>query len=167
MSVGVAIAGPRSSMQEGRWSWDSRLKKMTVSLRSKPPHLNMFELDGGSQWLAANTPNNTTRKETLFQIEHNMLYPPRVLCYFYCYDAPVAYLSLLGTYTSEMAPMVLNNPSWGYEYLYAEVDEKYFRVVHEARRQLAANTWAAYGSQFKYRFKYMITNLKHTRNGNL
>lgn len=165
MSVGMAIASPRGEMNEGRWSWDSNKKKMTVNLQSDPKHLDVIEIDGGSQWGSSTIANGQTRTEEILKIKHDMPFKPRVLSYFYCYDAPAGRQGILGNYMAEWAPMVFNAVGYGSEELFIRVDEEYLYVMHRATRSTTSSSWQAFGSQFKFRFRYMITNLKHTKDG--
>lgn len=155
-SVGIGIASSRGSMEDLDWSWDSRRKKMAVDLKELPPHLDLIEIDGGTPWVLN---NGERREETVFEIEHKMPFPPKVLTYFYLYDAPYDRASLIGAHSEGIAPMVFNAFGFGSEWLSAEVDEKYFKIRHKAVSQAAGAQF--FGRAFKYRLRYEITNLKH------
>lgn len=154
--VGIGIAAQRGSMEEASWSWDSRKKKMAIDLKSKPPHLDLVLIDGGTVWSVA---AGEKKEEVIFEIEHKMPFRPQVLSYFYCYDAPASHASLLGTHSQGVAMMVFNDVVTGSEWLVAEVDDKYFRIIHKASGGL--NGGALIGKAMKYRLRYEITNLKY------
>lgn len=155
-NVGIGIASARGSMDDLDWSWDSRRKKMAVDLKTLPPHLDIIEIDGGTPWILA---INERREETIFEIEHKMPFTPKVLTYFYLYDAPFERAGLIGSHSEGIAPMIFNAYGFGSEWLSAEVDEKYFRIRHKAVSQ--KNSAQFHGRAFKYRLRYEITNLKH------
>lgn len=153
--VGIGIASPRGSMEDSNWSWDSRKKKMSVDVNSKPPHLDLIEIDGGTIWTVG---SNQRREEVILEIEHGLLFKPKVLSYFYLYDAPANMVGLLGSHSANIAWMVFNDVAGGSEWLATEVDEKYLRVRHIAVGGLNGRTML--GRTMKFRYRYEITNLR-------
>lgn len=154
--VGIGLASPRGSMSDSNWSWDSRKKKMAIDLNVRPTHLDLIEIDGGTIWTIG---PNEEKEETIFEIEHKMPFKPKVLAYFYLYDAPYDRVSLLGAHSQGVAQMMFNNVAVGSEWLAAEVDDKYFRIKHRATGGLSGGQLI--GNKMKYRLRYEITNLKH------
>lgn len=154
--VGIAIAGQRGSMEDASWSWDSRKKKMSIDLKSKPPHLDLVLIDGGTAWTVG---ARETREEVIFEIEHKMPFRPKVLAYFYCYDAGPSFAGIIGAHSQGVAMMVTNDVVRGSEWLQADVDDKYFRVVHKVQGGIEGGTFL--GKAFKFRLRYEITNLKY------
>ena len=153
---GIAIAQEDHGMEDGRWKFDSRRKKVTVDVHTTPKHLDVFNnFSGGTKW--AMSPN-TVYEEELFKIEHEMPWPPKFLCYFYILDTPVGFAALIGQYDINRTFQLVNAFPNGTERLYAKVDEKYFYIMHRADN--GANSLTAYGSDYKYRVRYEIMNQK-------
>lgn len=71
----------------------------------------------------ANANDTQFRQETLFEIEHKMPFPPDFVCYFYATDSPTP--DEIGAYRLDYYRV-----GFGGEYIQAEVDEKYFRIIH-------------------------------------
>ena len=156
---GIGIAADNKSMQDGRWKFDSRKKKLTVDIEAVPKHLDLFTINGGTKWVL--NPGDV-RSEILFQVEHHMLFPPKFLFFALVTDVPSGFAPLIGFYFSNLAFLRTNNFPVGDEYVYADVDEKYFNIKHVAYGGGIATgtTITAYGSDYKFRVRYEILNQK-------
>lgn len=152
--MGIAIAEENKSMRDGEWQWDSRKVKLTVDTQQDPPHLKIIEMDGGTKWAMT---AGQDREEILYEIEHKMPFKPKFLAYFYYLDVPTGFSLAIGKYDNQQADIVVNAFGYGTEYLIAEVTDKFFRIKHTAH---ADTTLTAHGSDFKFRIKYEIMNVK-------
>lgn len=157
---GLAIADENKNMQDGHWKFDSRKKKWTVNLNANPPHVKIFQMDGGTKYVL-NAAASSYSEEVLFQIEHHMPWPPKVLCFFFFLDAPLGFAGNIGYYSFSIASMLINNPGAGGEGLFAFVDDKYFYIKHYAETYgVGSGNTTFYGSDYKFRIKFEILNQK-------
>lgn len=155
---GVAFANDDKDMREHSWKYDSRKPKWTVDVKAVPPHLDVFELNGGTKY-TRNSAGSSYIEETLFQIEHKMPWPPQFLAFFYTLDTPTGLGSLIGTYTQDHAFMLTNTPATGEEGLYAQVDDTYFYIKHFVETfGLGVGNNTFYGSDYLFRFRYELLN---------
>lgn len=156
---GLAIAADNKTMADGGWKFDSRKKKLTVDVNATPSHAQVIETLSGGTKFVLNAATTTSSEETLFRMEHKMPFRPKVLCYFYVKDAPIAFADSITYYEFNTALMLYNAVALGGEKLYAETDEKYFFINHRAETYgFGSGNTTFYGSDYKYRVKFEILN---------
>lgn len=157
---GIAIAANGKSMQSGNWKFDSRKKKWTVDLQADPPHVKLFEMNGGTKFVLDSS-LTLNSEEILFKVEHKMPWPPKFLCYFFYIDAPLGFADSIGYYGFNNAFMLVNNIEAGGEGLYAEVDDTYFYIKHYAETYgVGSGNTTFYGSDYNFRIKFELLNQK-------
>lgn len=152
MSFGIAFAQQNRSMQDRNWQYDTNRPKLTVDPREG--FLAVFEQLGGTEWSLA---PGDSKVEILFQLQHNMPWPPEFLCYFYIEDAPSDHASSVNRYSSDMAFMATDSVILQ-EAIAASVDDDYFYIKHFASIPSFSlgGDQTAYGSQYKFRIRYEI-----------
>jgi hypothetical protein len=161
MNQGIAFAADNWTMGDKGWQYDSEKPKLTVDPTQLPPHLQLFELDGGTQW-AINPGDDKT--EIRSQIEHHMPFQPMFLCYFYTEDAPAAFAGNIGQYALNEGLMRYNGATW-FEELYTQVDSKYFYIKHRVLYSGFGGADTSYGSQYKFRVRLEIIARKAVYTG--
>lgn len=158
MRGGIIISEPNKDLSEGSLIYDSRRRKLNTDFRANPKHIDTFDLNGGTKFV---TENGQTNRETLWSLEHKMPFKPFPLIYILTTDAPAAWNKALGRYTLNNAPMVVGavSSTLGEELLYVTVDATHIKIIHKHNGPaLGTGNATAYGSDFKFRVRYMITN---------
>jgi hypothetical protein len=150
MSQGIAFAADNRSMQDGHWQYESDKPKLTVDPTPKPPHLQLFELSGGTP---LSMPDGFLKQETLVAFKHGFKFPPMFLCYFFTENAPALFAANIGQYTLNRGQMRYNALPWS-EWLQASVDDTWFYIKHFAQNTGAPDT--SYGSQYQFRVRLEI-----------
>lgn len=158
--VGMAVAAPSKSMQDGGWVNDTRKKKWSVDTTRDPKHIDVLDnFPGGTKFtFPANTAG--VSEEILLAIKHEMPFPPQFLCYFYTKDAPAGWSKTIGNYTQGHGLMMYNAFTLGEETIYAEVDEEYFYIKHRFESfGFNSATATAFGGDYKFRIRYELLNI--------
>lgn len=131
--------------------YDTRNQRLKVHINEGTNRLRSFVGNGGTGLVS----NGVEVYETLYEIQHNLKFRPKVLFYIYCLDAPPDYVSRIGGYSGD-AFLFLEQPSiFFYSVVYYEVDETYFRIVHS---YFAPDATPSIADNWQFRFKYMITD---------
>lgn len=156
-NFGVAFSGDDKTMRDKEWKYDSRKSKWTVDIKANPPHLKLFEMNGGNN-LPLNLGAVQYFEEILFEMEHKMPWPPAFLCFFYVIDAPGGFSSRIGQYSQSNTIMEFNAAQYQ-EGLYAKVDSKYFRIYHYTDSfGFGAGTKNFSSSSWKFRIRFELLN---------
>lgn len=155
---GIAFSRDDKSMQDKDWKYDSRKPKWTVDPKADPPHLDLFEMDGGTKY----TPPLDTPfvvEEVLFEIEHHMPFPPLFFCYFYVIAS--GGLMPVGCFTLNRVIMYESFAA-GTEMLYAKVDDTHFRIIHLVDAYVDSFVFPGgftfTGSDYLFRIRYELIN---------
>lgn len=159
---GVKFSEPGKDLQDIQASdvvYDTSNDIVQVDFTKTPPHLQLIDpLPQATAWTVTlnSSGDKQFREEILFQIPHGLPYKPDFVCYFYCYDSPIP--SEIGSYRVDYYTVGL-----GGEYIQADSDETYFRILHSIL-VAGAPPGTTYPftqtidavSKRKYRIKYMI-----------
>lgn len=158
-SFGMAVSKSNKDMREHEWLNDTSKVKWTIDLDRDPKHVQILEnFPGGTIW-TGNTGEEAHFIETLFQMKHNMPFPPKFLCFFYTQDAPAALSGTIGQYSMNHAFMLTNAIGIGEEGLYCEVDDEFFYIKHFVDTfAYGSGDYTFYGSQFKFRVRFELLN---------
>jgi hypothetical protein len=158
-NIGLKIAGDSRSMRN-ETIYDSQRSKLTVDPDATPAHFDLLEpFGGGTKWSVADT-DVRLYEEVLLQIKHNLPFKPMFLAYFYPVTTPVGGTAASRQYSVNKQLMLFNAISLGQEEIYADADETYFYIKHQAQRFNfgGPNPYVFYGSDYQFRIRYFIFN---------
>jgi len=149
---GFFIAEDGETVSSGNLKFDTSKPHLLTNLRMDPPHLDILETNGGTNFVMGSWPSSNS--ETLFTTPHHLPYTPELLIYFYS----ISY----GGSTTDPKAATYYADRFLYSYgalwtdiLYAEVDETNFYIKHYMENYWGsgqtsdANSW-------EIRIKYYI-----------
>jgi len=130
--------------------YDSANIRPQIALDRDPPHLDLLNMSGGTALASGASP--VTLTETLFTMEHHLLYKPKVLVYFYTdfySSTDVGYG--LGTLVYALAGAYYDRVTYA-------VTDTTFSIVH-ILSDIAGVSYTSTAPSKKLRIKYMIFSI--------
>lgn len=156
---GLVIAGDDGSLEE-KQLYDTRKPKLTLDPKPNPPHFDVLQdFSAGTKWTIDNA-DTAIREEVLFKIKHGLPFTPMFAAFFVATTTPPDYAGRKNLYSLNKALILYNAIGLGDEMIYADADDTYFYIKHSAQRFGYGDpgNYTFFGSDFKYRIRYMIFN---------
>lgn len=146
MSQGILIAD--KNIQKGSLLYDSREPQFQVATDRTPPHLDIFSMDGGTA-LVTDAGNGFYNEETLFTLDHNLKYKPKVFVYFYVTS---------GTFTGYAVGTYFYGFGAIDDYITYRITDTTFSIVHIVDDFLGSG-YTSNADIFLVRIKYLICSM--------
>lgn len=149
---GFFIANDGKGVSSGDLKFDTSRPHLSASLKMDPPHLDILETVGGTNFVLGAAP--TSRSETLFTTPHKLPYTPELLIYYYAvsYNNDPNHANAGVYYVDRF----LYGYSASYtDILYAEVDGTNFYIKHYMENYFSSGQTST-AANWLIRVKYYI-----------
>lgn len=137
-------------------NYDTRKQKVTVDLNPSISHAAILHKDAGTVLTSSTVGAQVV--ETLWTMQHNMPFKPRVEGFFTVTSIPNDRHceAVVGTYQKTLLWITVNAIGYGTEKVEMKVDDFNISLVHTA--VCGGSGFVGCGNLLKYDFRYLITN---------
>lgn len=149
---GLIVTSLGGNVQDERdIEYDSRNSKLTTDTKPEPPHLDVFERDGGTRVTLA---PGESYKETLETFTHRMPFQPLCFMYFYQVESPTNYG---GDNLYSIDREWMERSSLLTDIMYMNVNKSSLSIRRYAEVSSdRSDSYTFKADEFTYRIRYMI-----------